>query len=211
MRGDTLSAIALRYLGDANRHPEIYAANQALIEAAAREHPGPPVFGTSVGPSGQGHWIFPGTVLALPGATCALPNITPELPRVQVREAIDVCGQSIFNAVGEAVFTDNLKKAGILPASALRVVEVVGGSATATGSTIVFLVETPDGLVNQTFEFAAVLTEWAKLLPGPNGWAAKIELPALRCAQAALVVDQQLAIRLGEQIRRAIGLPAREF
>jgi predicted esterase len=68
--GDTLSAIASRYLGEAGRHPEIYAANQALIEAAAREHPGPPVFGTSVGPSGPGHWIFPGTVLAIPGATC---------------------------------------------------------------------------------------------------------------------------------------------
>lgn len=75
VRGDTLSAIALRYLGDANRHPEIYAANQALFEAAAREHPGPPVFGTS----NLGHWIYPGTVLTIPGAACPTHPATPAL------------------------------------------------------------------------------------------------------------------------------------
>ncbi|MFF7647000.1 cutinase family protein [Streptomyces canus] len=65
--GDTLSAIAARNLGNANRFNEIYKANQALIEAEARKHPDPPVNGTSDG----GHWIFPGEVLIIPGASCA--------------------------------------------------------------------------------------------------------------------------------------------
>ncbi|MFJ8786973.1 hypothetical protein [Streptomyces sp. NPDC102476] len=76
---DWLSKLALRYLGDASRYPEIYKANAAVIEAAAREHPEPPVFGTSVGPSGPGHWIFPGTVLTIPGATCAPATQEPSL------------------------------------------------------------------------------------------------------------------------------------
>jgi hypothetical protein len=64
--GDWLSTIALKYLGSAKRYTEIYDANQSVIEAAAREHPGPPVFGNS----DHGHWIFPGTVLSIPGAGC---------------------------------------------------------------------------------------------------------------------------------------------
>ncbi|WP_455568055.1 cutinase family protein [Streptomyces asoensis] len=100
MRGDTLSAIALRYLGDADRHPEIYAANQALIEAAAREHPGPPVFGTSVGPSGPGHWIFPGTVLTIPGAACPTsPAQTPAVAPCPAWEFIGVKGVDKSNAL----------------------------------------------------------------------------------------------------------------
>ncbi|MFF9204441.1 LysM peptidoglycan-binding domain-containing protein [Streptomyces sp. NPDC014986] len=209
VRGDTLSAIALRYLGDAAGHPGIYAAGRASIEAAAREHPGPPVSGTS----NRGHWIFPGRVLTVPGATCApatTPDLTPELPRVRFGEAVDVCGQAILDAVGEAVLTAGLKTAGVLPASVLRVVDVLGGSVTATGPTIRFVVETPDGIADQTFAFTEVMTEWARLLPDTPGLMARIELPALYCAQAALAVDQQLATGLGEQIRRALGLPALE-
>jgi YVTN family beta-propeller protein len=59
---DWLSRIAVTYLGNANRWPEIYEANRSVIEEAARKHPGPPVLGTS----DHGHWIFPGTVLTLP-------------------------------------------------------------------------------------------------------------------------------------------------
>jgi hypothetical protein len=71
--GDWLSKLALTYLGDANRWPEIYDANKSVIENAAKDHPGPPVSGTS----DHGHWIFPGTVLTIPGTTCA-PTAPPE-------------------------------------------------------------------------------------------------------------------------------------
>lgn len=56
--GDTLWAIALQYYGNANRHQEIYRANSAVIEAAARTH------GRST--SQNGHWIYPGTVITIP-------------------------------------------------------------------------------------------------------------------------------------------------
>ncbi|WP_435596639.1 LysM peptidoglycan-binding domain-containing protein [Streptomyces albogriseolus] len=67
MSGDTLWDIAARYLGDPERWTEVYGANQAVIDATAREHPGSPVLGTS----DHGHWIFPGTRLTIPGANCA--------------------------------------------------------------------------------------------------------------------------------------------
>ncbi|WP_435857136.1 cutinase family protein [Streptomyces rishiriensis] len=70
MSGDTLWDIAARNLGDPERWPEIFDANQAVIEAEARKHPGRPVLGTS----DHGHWIFPGTVLTIPGATCTHPT-----------------------------------------------------------------------------------------------------------------------------------------
>ncbi|MGW2785930.1 LysM peptidoglycan-binding domain-containing protein [Streptomyces populi] len=67
VNGDTLWDIAARNLSGPARLTEVYNANQAVIEAAAREHPAPPVFGTS----DHGHWIFPGTMLTIPGASCA--------------------------------------------------------------------------------------------------------------------------------------------
>ncbi|MFI1036072.1 cutinase family protein, partial [Streptomyces sp. NPDC020951] len=70
MSGDTLWDIAARDLGDPERWPEIFHANQAVIEAETRKHPGRPVLGTS----DHGHWIFPGTVLTIPGATCTHPT-----------------------------------------------------------------------------------------------------------------------------------------
>ncbi|WRZ96442.1 cutinase family protein (plasmid) [Streptomyces sp. NBC_01007] len=75
MSGDWLSKLALTYLGDANRWPEIYDANKSLIEDTAKAHTGPPVFGTS----DHGHWIFPGTNLIIPGI-CGQPpasRVTP--------------------------------------------------------------------------------------------------------------------------------------
>ncbi|MEU0116995.1 LysM peptidoglycan-binding domain-containing protein [Streptomyces bobili] len=74
--GDTLWDIAARDLGAPERWTEIFDANQAVIEAAAREHPRPPVLGTS----DHGHWIFPGTTLTIPGASCAPATTTPTTP-----------------------------------------------------------------------------------------------------------------------------------
>ncbi|MEU4038644.1 cutinase family protein [Streptomyces collinus] len=93
MTGDWLSTLALKYLGNASRWPEIYDANQAVIEAAAREHPGPPVFGTS----GHGHWIFPGTALAIPGASCA--PATPSTPTTSTTPTADCSKKTFFLGV----------------------------------------------------------------------------------------------------------------
>lgn len=56
--GDTLWGIAKRYLGYGNRYPEIYALNEAVIEAAAKQH--------GKASSSKGNLIFPGTVIKLP-------------------------------------------------------------------------------------------------------------------------------------------------
>ncbi|MFE5369265.1 cutinase family protein [Streptomyces mirabilis] len=85
MDGDWLSTLALKYLGNANRWPEIYDANKSVIENAAKTHPGPPVSGTS----DHGHWIFPGTVLTIPGTGCAPP--APTAPKTT-----DVCAEPTF-------------------------------------------------------------------------------------------------------------------
>lgn len=61
--GDTLSAIALRILGDASRWTEIYDANESAVESAARSH--------GYATSNHGNLIFPGTRLTIPGAACA--------------------------------------------------------------------------------------------------------------------------------------------
>lgn len=58
--GDTLWAIAKSALGDGSRWGEIYQANKADIEAAAKKH------GKSS--SDNGKWIYPGTSLRIPGA-----------------------------------------------------------------------------------------------------------------------------------------------
>lgn len=56
--GDTLWAIAAKFLGSGAAYPRIYAANAGLIEAIARQHG----FASSSG----GHWIFPGEQLVIP-------------------------------------------------------------------------------------------------------------------------------------------------
>ena len=54
--GDTLSAIARRFYGNALLWPKIYEANKATIDARAAQ----------AGKPGGGSWIFPGTVLVIP-------------------------------------------------------------------------------------------------------------------------------------------------
>ncbi|MEU2857541.1 cutinase family protein, partial [Streptomyces mirabilis] len=87
--GDRLSAIALNYLGDANRWTEIYDATKSVIENAAKAHPRSPVFGAS----DHGHWIFPGTTLPIPGKACAgtAPKKTPSAPKTSEATAA-LCG-----------------------------------------------------------------------------------------------------------------------
>lgn len=63
-RGDTLSAIALRFYGNAGKWRKIYRANKGRIEAAARDNGRKSSRG---GPRKQvGWWIFPGTRLTIP-------------------------------------------------------------------------------------------------------------------------------------------------
>lgn len=60
-RGDTLWGIAAKLLGSGTRWTKIYSDNAAVIEAAAKAHG----HSSSTGPTGRGHWIFPGTVLVV--------------------------------------------------------------------------------------------------------------------------------------------------
>ncbi|WP_329327649.1 hypothetical protein [Streptomyces luteogriseus] len=228
MTDDWLSKLALRYLGDASRWREIYNANQAVIEAAAREHPGPPVYGTSVGPSGPGHWIFPGTNLTIPGATCApttpqgeIPpdaGTPPELPKVQWAEAAKVCSDAILIALGKEVLAESLKadqranpRNPLVPAKTVRVLKIIS----ATADTMRVVIELEDGVTTEVaFDAARAVAAWLKTFEKtPAGelsrlaLAGKLLTPALYCTQAAWVIDQQLAIRIGAQIRQALGLP----
>ncbi|MBR1532709.1 MAG: LysM peptidoglycan-binding domain-containing protein [Eubacterium sp.] len=57
-KGDTLWAIAKKYLGSGNKWKTIYNANKSVIEKAAKKH------GKSS--SSTGHWIYPGTVISIP-------------------------------------------------------------------------------------------------------------------------------------------------
>lgn len=56
--GDTLWGIAGKLLGGGQNYNKIYAANQAQIEAVAKQH--------GYSSSGGGHWIFPGESLVIP-------------------------------------------------------------------------------------------------------------------------------------------------
>ena len=58
--GDTLWDIARRFLGSGVRYVEIYNGNMEVIESTAK--------GRGKKNSGNGHWIFPGTVLRIPPA-----------------------------------------------------------------------------------------------------------------------------------------------
>lgn len=57
--GDTLWAIAKKYLGSGTKYTEIYNANKDTIESTAKAH------GKSS--SSNGHWIWAGEVLTIPG------------------------------------------------------------------------------------------------------------------------------------------------
>ncbi|MCI9448172.1 MAG: LysM peptidoglycan-binding domain-containing protein [Lachnospiraceae bacterium] len=54
----TLWKISENLLGSGSKYMMIYNANSEAIESAAKSH------GRS--PSENGHWIYPGTVLAIP-------------------------------------------------------------------------------------------------------------------------------------------------
>lgn len=56
--GDTLWDIARRFLGSGVRYVEVYNGNMEVIESTAK--------GRGKKNSGNGHWIFPGTVLRIP-------------------------------------------------------------------------------------------------------------------------------------------------
>lgn len=58
--GDTLWALAKKFLGDARRYTEIYEDNKAVIEETAKKH--------GKTNSKSGHWIWPGTVLMIRAA-----------------------------------------------------------------------------------------------------------------------------------------------
>ncbi len=58
VKGDTLWTIADQLLGSPLRYADIYNLNRELIEAEAQ--------GRGKPDSSNGHWIFPGTVLAIP-------------------------------------------------------------------------------------------------------------------------------------------------
>lgn len=56
--GDSLWAIAKKYLGSGSRFTEVYELNKGVIEAEAKKH--------GRASSSNGHWIYPGTVLKIP-------------------------------------------------------------------------------------------------------------------------------------------------
>jgi len=56
---DTLWGISSKLLGTGTNYTKIYNKNKSAIESAARKH------GKSS--SGNGHWLYPGTVLTIPG------------------------------------------------------------------------------------------------------------------------------------------------
>lgn len=57
-RGDTLWAIARKYLGSGSKYKSIYNLNKSVIESTAKKR--------GYKSSSGGHWIFPGTVLKIP-------------------------------------------------------------------------------------------------------------------------------------------------
>lgn len=58
-KGDTLWDLAKQFYGSSAYYTEIYAANQEVIEAAAKQH--------GKTSSNNGYWIWPGTTLTIPG------------------------------------------------------------------------------------------------------------------------------------------------
>lgn len=64
--GDTLWSIAKKMLGDGEKRTLIYNTNVEIIEQAAKEH--------GLASSGNGHWIFPGTVITIPNGNASIPT-----------------------------------------------------------------------------------------------------------------------------------------
>lgn len=62
-KGDTLWAIAKRFLGAGSKWPIIYNANKAIIESTAKK------YGKSS--SDNGWWIYPGVTIQIPGASAS--------------------------------------------------------------------------------------------------------------------------------------------
>ena len=60
-KGDTLWAIAQRFLGSGTKWKTIYEANKAIIESTAKK------YGKSS--SNNGWWIYPGVTIQIPGAS----------------------------------------------------------------------------------------------------------------------------------------------
>lgn len=58
-KGDTLWELSRQFYGSPAYHTEIYAANQEVIEAVAKQH--------GKTSSNNGYWIRPGTTLTIPG------------------------------------------------------------------------------------------------------------------------------------------------
>lgn len=56
-KGDTLWALAKKYLGKGALYTEIYSKNKSIIESTAKKH--------RKSSSENGHWIYPGTVLEI--------------------------------------------------------------------------------------------------------------------------------------------------
>ena len=56
-KGDTLWALAKKYLGKGALYTEIYSKNKSVIESTAKKH--------RKSSSENGHWIYPGTVLEI--------------------------------------------------------------------------------------------------------------------------------------------------
>ena len=56
--GDTLWAIAKKYLGNGMRYKEIYEKNKTVIEKLAKQ--------AGRSSSQNGHWIYPGTIITIP-------------------------------------------------------------------------------------------------------------------------------------------------
>ncbi|MET8168804.1 hypothetical protein ABZT34_31905 [Streptomyces sp. NPDC005329] len=207
--GDNLWNIATKNLGDPTKWTAIYDASQSVIETAAQ------TFGHST--SEHGDLIFPGSVVTVPGGASCTPatpqklnapaTSQPELPKVQFQEAGLVCGLSILKALGKEALARSLKadkiKPPLIPEGTLEVIDI----AEATKGSLEATIMREDGSVETIpFDIARAVADWASFLPGEPGAIAKVGAPALVCAQAAFAIDQQLAIRLGAQIRRALGL-----
>ena len=94
VRGDTLWAIAKRFLGEGSRYTVIYNANKDLIEATAKAHGKPN--------SDNGHWIWAGEVLTIP--------VTEDQEKAIVyansKTAKQKLGNKIENALSSFSYTD---------------------------------------------------------------------------------------------------------
>lgn len=71
-QGDTLWSIAQRFLGSGARWKEIYDANKEIIESTAKKRWKAAGINRD---SQNGHWIFPGTVIAIPASSGFTGNI----------------------------------------------------------------------------------------------------------------------------------------